>query len=250
VDRLFFISDLQKLLDSDLSASFFELLLGVHGSFLANTSENFGASGFGHGLGFAETEAGQLTNDFDDVNLLGTRIFDDHIELGLLFDRFTSGSSTSSGNGYRSGAKSINRFELGEIYLALFVDKEFSPSCLDDDISERCDISFSDAELSDYQAACEKAGGKMLTFDFSVVSCVDEGDSFYGNLPLCVGKSCDDKEVCEAAADHEAKTIFGDSASCTTTTSCRASSSARLGRVLGSSSTISVGVAFLLWVLF
>jgi len=143
----------------------------------------------------------------------------------------------------QSETKSLNRFELGEIYLALILDKT-STSCLNDDFSG-CDISFSDAELSDYQAACEKAGGQILTFDFSMMSCVDVGDSFYGNLPVCVGKSCDGKEVCEVAADHEAKSLYDDPA-CTTTT-CRASSSARLGRVLGST---CVGMVFLLWALF
>lgn len=144
-------------------------------------------------------------------------------------------------------SRSINRFELGDILFAVLDDKTFSPGCLDDDVSTDCDISFSDAELSDYQAACEKMGGQILKFNAST-SCVEEGDSigdsFYSNFPVCVGKSCDGNEVCEVVAEQEAKSLYGDS--CTATTSCRESSSARHGRVLGSSTSV-VGVVVLFW---
>jgi hypothetical protein len=146
-------------------------------------------------------------------------------------------------------SKSLNRFELGNIYRALLLDS--LPSCLVDDLqsSERCDVNVTDAALSDYQTACEKAGGKMLTFDLSLMSCFGVADSFYRNLPTCVGKSCDDQDVCEAAADHEGKALGGDpdDPACNTTTTCR-TSSARLGRVLGRSTFISsAGVVCSLW---
>src|SRR5690606_30363767 len=94
----------KKLLDDDVRASFFELLLGILGGILAHAGEDLGASGLSHRLGFAETEAGQLTDDLDDVDLLGARILDDHIELGLLFNGFSSGGSatTDGGHSHRS----------------------------------------------------------------------------------------------------------------------------------------------------
>jgi len=169
----------------------------------------------------------------------------------------------------QSETKSINRFDL-DLLLRDLADDNFSESCLDDDISSVCDISFPDAELFDYQVACEKEGGQILTFDISWL-CDDEGDYFYNNFPTCVGKSCDGKEVCQVAADQEVQAWNSGCDSCNiTTTNCRASmpvstptfsltkepleevtsSSARaLGRVL-SSSTSSVGAVFLLWALF
>jgi len=93
-----FLLNFETLLDDYVRAGFFEFLLGIRRSVLANSCEDFPAGGFSEGLGFAETEAGQLTNDLDHVNLLGAGILDDHIELGLLFHRFSSsgGAANSS----------------------------------------------------------------------------------------------------------------------------------------------------------
>src|SRR5687767_12946255 len=95
------------LLENDVGASFFESLLGLIRGILANAGEDLAASGFRQGLGFAETKAGQLTNNLDDVDLLGASVLDDHIELSLFFDGFGS-SSTSAGHGShcdRSGGR-------------------------------------------------------------------------------------------------------------------------------------------------
>ena len=102
----------------DGSASFFKLLLGFHGSFLAHTGQNFAAGGFSHGLGFAETEAGQLSDDLNGFDLLGAGILDDDIKFGLFFDGFSSsGRAGSSSDGDRgSGGNAPLGFEsLDEI---------------------------------------------------------------------------------------------------------------------------------------
>ncbi len=72
---------------------------------LPTARQDLGTSGFGHGLGFHQAQAGQLANDFDDFDLLGAGILEDDIEFGLLFDGFGgSGSGTgSSHSGNRSG---------------------------------------------------------------------------------------------------------------------------------------------------
>ena len=47
---------------------------------------------------------GQLTDDLDDLDLLGAGILDNHIELGLLFDGFSGGNSaTRHGHRHRRG---------------------------------------------------------------------------------------------------------------------------------------------------
>ena len=81
-----------NLLETDRSASFFEFLLCFVRSVFANTGKNLRTSSFSHSLGFAETEAGHLADDLDNVDLLGTGILDDHVKFGLLFNRFGSGS--------------------------------------------------------------------------------------------------------------------------------------------------------------
>src|SRR4026208_513445 len=75
------------LLENDGRAGFFQFLLGFIGGILANAGEDLPTSGFSHSLGFAETQACQLTNNLDHIDLLGASFLDDHIELCLLFDR-------------------------------------------------------------------------------------------------------------------------------------------------------------------
>src|SRR5690242_279616 len=61
----------KRLGEFDGSASFFESLLRVRSSILTDAGQDLATSSFGQGLGLAETEAGQLADDLDNVDLLG-----------------------------------------------------------------------------------------------------------------------------------------------------------------------------------
>src|SRR6478736_9062052 len=85
-----------ELLDLDLCACLFELLLQVSCFVLGNgLLERLGGA-FDQVLGFLEAQAGDLTHDLDDVDLLRTSVSEDHVELGLLFLGGGSSATTSS----------------------------------------------------------------------------------------------------------------------------------------------------------
>src|SRR5690606_23718353 len=74
-----------ELLDLDLCARVFQLLLELGSLFLGNGFlEGLGCT-LDHVLGFLEAQASDLTHDLDHVDLLSASIGEDHIELGLLF---------------------------------------------------------------------------------------------------------------------------------------------------------------------
>src|SRR5688572_30111001 len=83
--RLFYVFE-RTLRQLNHSASFFQFLLRLCGGVFTNTGKHFAASGFSHGLGFAQTEAGELANDLDDVDFLRASLLDDHIEFSLFFN--------------------------------------------------------------------------------------------------------------------------------------------------------------------
>ena len=91
----------QKLRKFNNCTSGFEFALGIGGCFFADSGEDFGASGLGHGFGFHEAEVGEGADDLDDFDLLGASVFEDDIKFGFLFNGFSGG-----GSGGRAGGNS------------------------------------------------------------------------------------------------------------------------------------------------
>lgn len=136
----------------------------------------------------------------------------------------------------------LENISNGLLFAALFTECDFE----DPMNSGGCDISFSDAELSDYKAACEKGGGKLLTFDYSS-SCAEsnnvESNTVVDNFPVCIGSSCDAKEACDIVGAPE----FDEDPSCTNkVTDCRTTSSSSYLSVLNSALISSAAAVFLL----
>ena len=73
----------------------FQLGLGVSCSFFTHGFQDFASLSFSHVLGFFQTQACELADRLNNLNLLRTGIFDDHIEFSLLFDRFGGCSLTN-----------------------------------------------------------------------------------------------------------------------------------------------------------
>ena len=95
----------QGLLDFDLGASSFELLLDLFGFGFRHARLDDRTCFVDEGLRFGETETGHDCADFlDDSDLLSTTIRKDDVELSFLFCS-RSGSTTSGGgsSGNRSG---------------------------------------------------------------------------------------------------------------------------------------------------
>ena len=94
-----------KLLDLDDSADFLELLLVLLGGFLADALEQGGGSVVDQILGFLQAQAGlDFADNLDDVELLGTSVLQNDVELGLLFDFLSSRcNSAASHDGSRRG---------------------------------------------------------------------------------------------------------------------------------------------------
>src|SRR5690348_16863541 len=98
-----------QLLDFNLGASFFELLLGGVGIGLVSTLEHGLGSAFNQGFGFRQTEAGfHFAHGFDDRDLLvsGGR-GENHVKRVLRSSRRSSSSTTtasSRSSGHSSGS--------------------------------------------------------------------------------------------------------------------------------------------------
>ncbi|MEY9562728.1 hypothetical protein ABIA26_005070 [Sinorhizobium fredii] len=105
-------SHFAELLDVDLGASVFELLLEVSSFRLGNGFLDSLRSAFDEVLGFLEAEAGDGADFLDDVDLVRAGIRQDDVELGLFFfSRSSSASSaTSSSNCYRSSSRNAPLF--------------------------------------------------------------------------------------------------------------------------------------------
>src|SRR6478736_678648 len=100
----------QVLLDFDLGASFFQLLLGGFGVSLGHSFLDGLRSAVDQVLGFLQTQTGQLAHGLDDADLVRAGFLQDDGELGLLF---SSGSSaTSGGSSDSDGSGSSRHAEL------------------------------------------------------------------------------------------------------------------------------------------
>src|SRR5690606_24403608 len=91
----------QRLLDFDRGAGRFQVLLDLLGFFLRSAFLDR-ATGFGQILGFLQAQAGDRADHLDDLDLLVAGRLQDHVELGLLFDRGGSSGRTGS-HGDRGG---------------------------------------------------------------------------------------------------------------------------------------------------
>ena len=89
-----------RLLDLDLRASFFELLLHAVGVGLVDAFLDGARHAFDQVLRFLQAEARQFADDLDDADLLVGRVFlEDDRELGLRFGRSRgSGGSGATGS--------------------------------------------------------------------------------------------------------------------------------------------------------
>src|SRR5690606_5221866 len=95
------------LLDFDLGAGFFQLLLQLFSSLLRDVLDDRLRSAFDQVLGFLQTQVGADAADFlDDVDLLVAAVNQDNGELGLLFaGRSGFSSAGDSGDGDRSSGR-------------------------------------------------------------------------------------------------------------------------------------------------
>ena len=84
-----------RLLNVDLSAGVFELLLEVSSFSLGNSFLDRLRSAFNEVLGFLQAEAGDAANFLDDVDLVGASVNQDNVEFSLFFFRCSSGSSAT-----------------------------------------------------------------------------------------------------------------------------------------------------------
>ena len=96
-----------RLLEFDLSAGSFELLLEVFSFSLGSAFLNSLGSAFDEVLGFLEAEAGDFANSLNHGDLVGTNVSENDVEFGLFFSGRGS-SATSSRSNCHSGGSSGN----------------------------------------------------------------------------------------------------------------------------------------------
>src|SRR5512147_2124618 len=77
----------RHLLDVDLGAGFFELLLDLGGLVLRDAFLDRLGRALDEILGFLEADAGHFADHLDRVDLVAARVGQDDRELGLLFSR-------------------------------------------------------------------------------------------------------------------------------------------------------------------
>src|SRR4051812_26675918 len=97
-----------QLLDFNLGASFFKLLLGSVGISLVSTLEHGLGSAFNQGFGFRQSEAGfDFTHCFDDSDLFVRRNRgEDQVKRVLRSSSRSSSSTTTATTGRSSGHSS------------------------------------------------------------------------------------------------------------------------------------------------
>ena len=88
-----------KLLNLNLSASLFQLLLDVVSLSLGDLLLDSLGSAINDSLSLLQAQTGDLLNDLDDLHLGSASLSQDDVELGLLF---LSGSSSASSSGSSS----------------------------------------------------------------------------------------------------------------------------------------------------
>ena len=86
---------LPRLLDCDLGASLFQLLLQLLGIGLRDAFLHLGRGTLNHVLGLLEAQAGRGTHHLDDADLVVAECLEDNVELGLLGSGFATASTAS-----------------------------------------------------------------------------------------------------------------------------------------------------------
>src|SRR5262245_63270361 len=87
------------LLDFDLGAGFFELLLDRRGFVLAHAFLYGLRRAIDEVLGFLQSEAGYFADSLDDVDLVAAHVGENHGELRLLFHRSRSSRRATAASG-------------------------------------------------------------------------------------------------------------------------------------------------------
>ena len=82
-----------ELLQSDLCADVFQLLLQLFSLVLGDAFLDCLGSSLDDSLSVSQAQAGDLADSLDDLNLLGAEVLQNDVELGLLL---SSGSSAAS----------------------------------------------------------------------------------------------------------------------------------------------------------
>src|SRR3569833_4104721 len=105
------------LLQLDLGAGVFELLLDLGSFVLRHVSLHFLGSAFDQVLGFLEAQAGDRTHFLDHVDLLVAGVGENDRELGLLGGGGSATSRSGGGNGHRRGGGNAPLFfqQLGQV---------------------------------------------------------------------------------------------------------------------------------------
>ena len=98
----------KKLLEFDLGADFFDLLLHLFGFSLGDAGLDGLRSSLDEVLGFLEAEAGQFADDLDDLDLVRADVGEDNVEFGLGFSGRGGSGGASSGDGDRAEAETPN----------------------------------------------------------------------------------------------------------------------------------------------
>ena len=105
-----FLAEQQELLEFDLGASGFQLLLGFFSVSLRQAFLNSLRSTFNHVLGFLQAQTGQFTNSLNNSDLVRTDFSENNVEFRLFFSRSSSTSSRSSNSHSSSGSRNTELF--------------------------------------------------------------------------------------------------------------------------------------------
>ena len=116
-----------RLLDLDLRASLFELLLEVLGILLGHALLQSLGGALDGSLGLGQALAGDLTDSLDDLDLGGgVEAGQDHVELGLLLSG-SSSSAASGGSGHSGGGHAELQLADTSDILSCGIDIRVSP---------------------------------------------------------------------------------------------------------------------------
>jgi hypothetical protein len=103
------------LLDFNLGAGFFKLLLGIGCGVLGNGFLNYGRSFIDLGLGFLQAQTSQSADNLDDADLIGASFLQDYVEFSLLFFDGLSGGNRSGGKAATGAAAETPNFSSSSL---------------------------------------------------------------------------------------------------------------------------------------
>ena len=100
----------QVLLELDLGASFFQLLLSVFSISFGQAFFNSLRSTVNQVFGFFQAQTGDFAHDFNDANFVCANVSQEHGEFGLLFSGGSSATSSRSCNSNSGGSSRHTEF--------------------------------------------------------------------------------------------------------------------------------------------